>query len=258
MAGDWIPMRTDLDRDPAVIAVAASLSIDEFAVVGRLHRFWSWANSHSVNGSIPNVSVAWIDRFVCCEGFTAALVKVLWLKATTDGFCVPKFTSWNGKSAKRRLKDTVRRRYQRPQNVRKMSASNADKNRTRGEESREEKSKDKTPLPPAGGWFAEFWRQYPRKIAKPQAEKAYERHVNAPEIAAAVLAGLIRWRASEQWTKDGGQFIPHPATFLNQRRWDDSPEPEKLKATSLRDTDSEYGPPAWQFEKSPQQGATKP
>ena len=35
VAGDWIPMRTDLAEDPAVIAIAAATDLDEFAVVGR-------------------------------------------------------------------------------------------------------------------------------------------------------------------------------------------------------------------------------
>jgi hypothetical protein len=31
--------------------------------------------------------------------------------------------------------------------------------------------------------------------------------------------------ASEQWRRDDGRFIPHPATWLNQRRWEDEAEP---------------------------------
>lgn len=43
---------------------------------------------------------------------------------------------------------------------------------------------------------------------------------------AAALEGLERWKGSRDWLKDGGQFIPHPATFLNQRRWEDNPTAE--------------------------------
>jgi len=67
--------------------------------------------------------------------------------------------------------------------------------------------------------FAEFWQAYPRKVAKPAAEKAW-RKVAAE--ADAIMAGLGRAVGSEQWRKDGGQFIPHPATWLNGRRWEDS------------------------------------
>ena len=36
-----------------------------------------------------------------------------------------------------------------------------------------------------------------------------------------IMIGLERWKQSAQWTRDGGQFIPNPATFLNGERWKD-------------------------------------
>ena len=36
-----------------------------------------------------------------------------------------------------------------------------------------------------------------------------------------ILAAIEAQKKSEQWVKDGGQYIPHPATWLNQGRWDD-------------------------------------
>jgi hypothetical protein len=76
-------------------------------------------------------------------------------------------------------------------------------------------------VPEGGGRFGEFWQAYPRKVAKPAAEKAW-RKVAAE--ADSILAGLRVWAGSDEWAKDGGQFIPHPATFLNQRRWEDRPK----------------------------------
>jgi len=73
---------------------------------------------------------------------------------------------------------------------------------------------------PAEDRFAEFWQAYPRKVAKPAAEKAW-RKVAAE--ADAIMAGLRRQAGCEQWAKDGGQFIPYPATWLNGRRWEDAP-----------------------------------
>ena len=67
--------------------------------------------------------------------------------------------------------------------------------------------------------FASFWAAYPRKEGKPAAERAW-RKVKDSE-GAAVLTSLERWKKTAQWTKDQGRYIPHPATFLNQRRWED-------------------------------------
>lgn len=69
--------------------------------------------------------------------------------------------------------------------------------------------------------FAEFWQDYPRKVAKPQALKAWKAlKLNASEIGT-LMAGLQRAKQSDQWQRDAGKFIPHPATWLNGRRWED-------------------------------------
>lgn len=68
--------------------------------------------------------------------------------------------------------------------------------------------------------FDEFWQTYPRKVGKPDASKAWMRVV--PDRAA-IIQGLDAWKKSSEWLKDGGRFIPHPSTFLNQRRWEDKP-----------------------------------
>ena len=37
---------------------------------------------------------------------------------------------------------------------------------------------------------------------------------------------------SAQWQRDNGQYIPHPATWLNQGRWDDELTPAGARGTS--------------------------
>ena len=69
--------------------------------------------------------------------------------------------------------------------------------------------------------FASFWKRYPKKVAKPQAVKAWRKTKPTGQLLADLLAGLERHMASADWQKDGGQFIPHPATWLNARRWED-------------------------------------
>ena len=68
--------------------------------------------------------------------------------------------------------------------------------------------------------FAEFWKEYPRKVAK---QKAWETYLKKQCIDHQhdIMAALEVQKQSRQWTKDGGQFIPHPATWLNQGRWND-------------------------------------
>lgn len=84
------------------------------------------------------------------------------------------------------------------------------------------------PKPPKGpDLFDEFWTAYPRKVGKDAAHKAFEKR--KPDRAAVdrMLAAIAQQKQSPQWTKDNGEFIPHPATWLNQGRWQDEAVPHR-------------------------------
>ena len=68
--------------------------------------------------------------------------------------------------------------------------------------------------------FARFWSAYPKKAAKPAAIKAFKAQKVNGEIGN-ILDDIARKAASDDWTKDGGKYVPNPATYLNQRRWED-------------------------------------
>lgn len=72
--------------------------------------------------------------------------------------------------------------------------------------------------------FDEFWGAYPRKIGKAAARKVYQRLKPTADLHAKILTAIDTAKHSDQWTKDNGQFIPHPTTWLNQGRWDDELE----------------------------------
>ena len=70
------------------------------------------------------------------------------------------------------------------------------------------------------GDFDSFWNQYPRKIGKKAALKAWHAAKDKPDLPR-ILSALTAAKQSPDWTKENGKFIPHPATWLNQGRWDD-------------------------------------
>jgi hypothetical protein len=65
--------------------------------------------------------------------------------------------------------------------------------------------------------FEHFWNLYPRKVAKRKAEQSWKK-IPVSEYEA-IYADVQKRCASEGWQKNGGQFIPHPTTYLNQERW---------------------------------------
>ena len=89
--------------------------------------------------------------------------------------------------------------------------------------------------------FASFWSAYPRKIAKVLALKAWQKLRPTPALVRSIMFALEKQKRTEQWQKDGGQFVPHPATWLNQQRWLDeigpaapvAPDVSKERARSV-------------------------
>lgn len=68
--------------------------------------------------------------------------------------------------------------------------------------------------------FQTFWSAYPKKAGKPAAARAWKAaHING-ELSA-VLEDVANRAASPDWQKEGGKYIPHPTTYINQRRWED-------------------------------------
>lgn len=73
--------------------------------------------------------------------------------------------------------------------------------------------------------FDEFWRAYPKKTAKEAARKAWA-SVKAESVVAEIMGALAVISTSDAWTKDAGKYIPHAATWLNGKRWQDVVEQE--------------------------------
>ena len=88
--------------------------------------------------------------------------------------------------------------------------------------------------------FDEFWNAYPRHVNKQAAMKAFEKAKIDNQLLKVILAAIERQKASDQWTKDGGQFIPHPATWLNGRRWEDEVLQNHPKIAAQRYSQREY------------------
>ena len=69
--------------------------------------------------------------------------------------------------------------------------------------------------------FDTFWKAFPRRVAKGDARKAWSQTERIRPDMATLLAAIQAQMQSDQWRKNEGQFIPYPATWLRQERWDD-------------------------------------
>lgn len=127
--------------------------------------------------------------------FGAAMLQVEWLESSVVGLVFPNFEEWN---------------------PRMKSATS--------------KAKEKTEEMSYPEDFEEFWRAYPKKTGKGAALKAWKRINPGQKLKSQMIEAIKVQCRSQQWLKDKGQYIPHPATWLNQFRWEDTPE--RLQPTS--------------------------
>ena len=88
--------------------------------------------------------------------------------------------------------------------------------------------------------FSEFWQMYPRKTAKKKALQAWDKLKLTEELFTTIMSKLELFIKSEQWTKDNGQFIPYPATWLNGSRWEDELPKDKSSSQKAEKEEKEY------------------
>ena len=234
MAGDWIKMRIDLQTHPKVFRMVSALQADRLRIIGGLHVAWSIFDTHSSDGVLVGYTVEAMDAVVGWPGFTQAMIDVEWAAVEDDGSLVmPRFDEHNGASAKRRANDSERKRNDRKNHVRNLSASDADSLRTREEKRREEKKQDQKQGADAPAKAAKFdpltakpenvsekawadWCQHRKEIRKPLTAKSCEQQAkslvghSAPDQ---VLATSI----ANGWTgifpeKAVGNVHPFPAS----------------------------------------------
>lgn len=182
MAGDWIKFEHATPDKPEVYRIAEILGIDPDAVVGKLLRFWIWADQQSVSGDNLPITESVIDRLTHQPGFSAALRKVGWLQARSGSLEVPRFDRHNGQSAKARAESN--RRMAKSRKVRKEKASAVDVAEKAQQNAQPEK----------------------RREEKNERERTRALAAAVPEIPNEIIAGVnglrADWSAAPGWTSN--------------------------------------------------------
>lgn len=101
----------------------------------------------------------------------------------------------------------------------------------------------KLPSDSAGEKFEMFWAAFPRKIGKGDARAAWKTFKCDANLEA-ILRAVGKARESADWQKDGGQFIPHPATWLRREGWSDE-LPSAASAAGKRFDKNDGDPHGW-------------
>ena len=67
--------------------------------------------------------------------------------------------------------------------------------------------------------FAVFWDLYPKHKAKADAEKAWRQTLKVRPKLGVLLDAIEAQKLTRDWQKDGGAYVPLPASWLRGKRW---------------------------------------
>ena len=70
-------------------------------------------------------------------------------------------------------------------------------------------------------FFDRFWAAYPKKVGKEKARRAFEKVHPTEDQLVRMLEAITEQSRVYSWSKATWKYIPHPATWLNQKRWED-------------------------------------
>jgi predicted phage replisome organizer len=93
-------------------------------------------------------------------------------------------------------------------------------------------------------FFSTFWESYPRRESKEKTKQWFIKNKPNEELQTKILEALEKFKKTEQWQDK--QFIPHPTTWLNQKRWEDeviiggNQKPNGKKVANLPDWYEKY------------------
>jgi hypothetical protein len=110
--------------------------------------------------------------------------------------------------------------------------------KARSEARKEKISSRKTATHPSadalGERFVRFWNAYPNKKGKSAAFKAWQKLRPTDALTDIIIAAIEQQKTWQTWRKDSGQFVPHPASWLNKGAWEDEPYAETMVAYENR------------------------
>jgi hypothetical protein len=206
----------------------------------------SYAASLERDGWFPGDALSRLTVTPDCESSAHELVHAgLWLREP-DGYRIHDFLKYNfsrkrliakrNRDAKRKQRSRARHAVT-PRGVRAESATPVPSRPVPSRPTEEKKIRSRslrsldTRARDENLEFNQFWNAYPRHEGKQDAWKAWTQ-AKLPPVE--TILGALAWqREQARWLEDNRRFVPHPATYLNHRRWEDErPSPQAAGTTA--------------------------
>ena len=193
-------------------------------------RFYDAIINYSINGEEPDLSGNIKAMFM--------LAKPVLDKSREKSKSGKKGGEANTKQTESKAEANLKQTGSKSEANRKQNESKSEANAKQtgsdiSEEKDKEIEKDKeyiTPHTPQGGDGAQgvaknrfelFWAAYPNKTGKGAAQKAWNKISPGAALFSQIMEALQKAVRCERWIRENGRYIPNPATWLNQKRWED-------------------------------------
>ncbi len=228
-------------QHPKVILLAAALGIERYAAVGLLECLWHWTAQYAPRGDLGRYDDATIAQAV---GFAdgSRLVKVLVACRLLDPHPTHRLVvhDWHDHADQavqrvlsRRGEGFVsnekgKRKASSRRLARELDMSSLARGNGLGSGSGKAEGEVQEGETPPASEFDRWYAAYPRKRKPEDARRAWAQTAGKRPPLATMLATLAAQRASPEWTRDGGQFVPHPATYLRAHSWADDVGPPSV------------------------------
>ena len=245
----WIESHQEVGRHPKTKKLARLLGVSLPAAVGHIHYLWWWALDFAQDGSLDKYDDDDIADALQWDGEASQLIDALiasgHIDVTDTGLVIHDWIDYAGKLLERREKDRARKRNtaktsRTPEPFRRNSDGSDEEIDGRREDSGVTVPNSTVPNSTVPNStvpnthtndaqalqerrFAEFWKEYPKKVGKAGCLKAWTRLKPTADLFDQIMNTLAKQKASDQWRREGGRYIPNPLKWLNQGRWDDEP-----------------------------------
>ena len=176
------------------------------------------------------ISYDWLPALESLTGDDYKALLSALIKRQKDGTPLPKFENNLVNIFAQMIEPSIKRRLYGQEGGNKANegttidtTKGSKVNQSKVEKSRDNISPQKPPVGADvyGERFDAFWNAYPKKVGKGAAEKAFKKIKPSGDLLQKMLDAVEQQRQSDQWRRDNGQYIPNPATWLNQTRWED-------------------------------------
>lgn len=222
----WIKSYNSLERHPKTYKLMKLTGWDIDTTIGKLHRLWWWCQQYAEDGDLTKhtpetLAMAVGVEIKDAEKTLSALIEAGFIEKTPY-LRIRHWWRYSGNflrgkySRESKIWQSIKEKYG---NEDEISQNNENNNEIEKEnEYPKEYTED----------FLKFWEAWPSGSRKSGKYSAFLAWITHKPPLDKCLEAINFQKQSEAWTKENGRYIPLPATWINQHRWEDDLAPKWL------------------------------